>query len=149
MVGLDKKKLGFYHLFFFLSTQLNTLQKNLSPYFLSKVFSTLFHIQINTPLVYFFFLFFRYWVFGLQCLWDINLGKSKLQLYLLGYKILNRRNSHWGISKAYSISTRYKILTLFVHFLLFGNGFLLIQVVCLCYFDIFIGWDIFWSTPFL
>ena len=96
---------------------------------------------LSSFLFYFYFLlsgieFLVYNVYG-----NRNSGKSKLQLYLLQYKILNWR------SKPSSISKRYKILTLFVHFLLlFGNGFLLIEVVCLCCFDIFIG---FWSTPFL
>ena len=126
--------------------------KYTSKFFFSYFFSKVVHpcyftskqAHLSSFLFYFYFLlsgieFLVYNVYG-----NRNSGKSKLQLYLLQYKILNWR------SKPSSISKRYKILTLFVHFLLlFGNGFLLIEVVCLCCFDIFIGWDIFWSTPFL
>ena len=42
--------------------------------------STLFHLQTNTPFFFSFFSFFsfsRYWVFGLQCLWEQKLEKIK------------------------------------------------------------------------
>ena len=153
MVSLDKKHLDPI-IYFIFSPHNQTNSKKVS----LPIFSSKFSIHPIPPpnkhtlssfFIYFLFFIFLSSIEYLVCnvYGNRNLGKSKLQLYLLRYKILNRRNSHWGISKPSSISKRYKILTLFVHFLLlFGNGFLLIEVVCLCCFDIFIG---FWSTPFL